>query len=131
MLSISAVAVALTALLSMMLSLKVIGLRRKHQISVGDGGHEDLLRAIRTQTNLTEYAPITLLLLICLEANGAPWYLVIVPAISFLAGRLLHPVGMRADSSLSLRVLGMQLTIITIIALAIFNILWVVWKTFV
>ena len=67
---------SLSALLIVRLSLSVIKLRRKNRISVGDGGNEELQLAIRTHSNAVEYIPITLLLLLMLELNGAPKILI-------------------------------------------------------
>ena len=41
------------------LSFLVIGVRRKNQISLGDGGNEDLKRLSRAHGNFSEYVPIT------------------------------------------------------------------------
>lgn len=122
MLTVTAIAASVLGLLYLRLSLNVIGFRRKHGVSVGDGGHEDLLRAIRSQANLAEYAPIALLLVACLELNQAPVWITSVLAASFVAGRLLHPIGMkRTDSRLKPRVRGMQLTLLSLLALGIAN----------
>jgi len=67
---------SLLALLVVRLSLSVIKLRRKNRIIVGDGGNEELQLAIRTHANALEYIPITLLLLLTLELNGAPKILI-------------------------------------------------------
>ncbi len=130
MLVITALSASVICALYIMLSFRVIGLRRKHQVSVGDGGNADLLRAIRTQANLTEYAPLSLILLACLESNGAHWLLCALLAIAFLAGRILHPVGMKEDGAMKIRVLSMQLTFVSLMALAIFNVLWLIWLLF-
>jgi len=122
MLIVTAIAASVLGLLYVRLSLNVIGFRRKHGVSVGDGGHEDLLRAIRSQANLAEYAPIALILLACLELNQAPMWLTSVLAAAFVAGRLLHPLGMsNADHPLQPRLRGMQLTLIGMLAIVIAN----------
>jgi uncharacterized membrane protein YecN with MAPEG domain len=51
------------------LSFAVIGLRRKNKVALGDGGKEDLERAIRAQGNFAEYVPFGLILLACLELS--------------------------------------------------------------
>lgn len=131
MLMITAIAAALLGFLYVRLSLNVIGFRRRHGVSVGDGGHEDLLRAIRAQANLAEYAPIALVLIACLELNGAPWWLTAVLAAAFVLGRFLHPLGMKdADSPLKPRVRGMQLTLIGLLVLAATNLGVVAWRFF-
>lgn len=122
MLIVTAIAASVLGFLYVRLSLNVIGFRREHGVSVGDGGHEDLLRAIRSQANLAEYAPIALLLVACLELNQAPTWITSVLAASFVVGRLLHPVGMKSSNSpLQPRLRGMQLTLLSLLALGIAN----------
>lgn len=126
MLIVTAIAASVLGLLYVRLSLNVIGFRRKHGVSVGDGGHEDLLRAIRSHANLAEYAPIALLLVACLELNQAPVWITSILAASFVVGRLLHPIGMKSsDSPLQPRLRGMQLTLLSLLALSIANLVFV------
>lgn len=132
MLIVTAIAASVLGLLYVRLSLNVIGFRRKHGVSVGDGGHEDLLRAIRTQGNLAEYAPIALVLLACLELNQTPIWITSILAASFVVGRLLHPFGMKSsDSPFQPRLRGMQLTLLSLLALCITNLVVVGWSVFI
>ncbi len=122
MLIVTAISAAVLAFLYVKLSLNAITQRRKHGVSVGDGGHEELLRAIRAQANLAEYAPIALILLACLEMNGSPIWLTSLLALAFIVGRLLHPLGMKgADHPMQPRVRGMQLTLLSLLALGVTN----------
>jgi uncharacterized protein len=114
---------SLAVLLIVRLSLSVIKLRRKNRILVGDGGNEELQLAIRTHANALEYIPITLLLLLTLELNGAPKILIHIFGSTLLVGRIFHAIGLPAKN-LKRRVLGMQITIYLLIALAILNILF-------
>ena len=123
MLWITALAAAILAFLHVWLSLNVIRLRQSLKVVIGDGGHEELIRAIRAQGNLAEYAPIGLILLACLEWNGAPWWLTAPLALAFVSGRLLHPQGIRsAAAPWRPRVLGMQLTLVSLLALGAANV---------
>lgn len=122
MLPITAVSAAALAFVHIWLSLRVIGYRRRLKVSVGDGGHTELERAIRCQANLAEYAPIALILLICLELTQAPMWLIGLTAACFVVGRVLHPLGLSKESgSFRLRVGGMLLTLWSIVALAVLN----------
>jgi uncharacterized membrane protein YecN with MAPEG domain len=124
-LAVTAVVASLLALIFFRLSLAVIGFRRRHRVSLGSGGHDDLERAIRAQGNFAEYTPITLVLLACLEVNGAPWWLVAVPGAIFIAGRLIHARGVQEPPpNFSRRVLGMKLTLFTLAGLAALNLSW-------
>lgn len=114
---------SLSALLIVKLALSVIKLRRKNRVSVGDGGIEELQLAIRTHANAVEWIPITLLLLLMLELNGAPTMLIHALGAILLIGRILHALGLPA-SDIKKRVLGMQITIYLLIGLAILNILF-------
>jgi uncharacterized membrane protein YecN with MAPEG domain len=114
------------------LSLAVIGLRRKNKVGLGSGGHEDLERAIRAQGNFAEYVPLGIILIACLELNGAPWWLVLFPGVTLIIGRLIHAKGINTPPpDFSLRVMGMKFTFGTLITLAVFNLGWFLYKLFV
>lgn len=116
---------AILTIIFVKLSFAVIGLRRKNKVGLGSGGYDDLERAIRAQGNFAEYVPIGLILIACLELNGAPWWLVILPGITLIIGRLIHAKGINEPPpNFSSRVLGMKFTFGTLIALAIFNVAW-------
>jgi uncharacterized protein len=117
---------SLAVLLILRLSLSVIKLRRKNRILVGDGGNEELQLAIRTHANAVEYIPITLLLLLTLELNGAPKLLIHILGVTLMTGRIIHAMGFPAKD-LRKRILGMQITIYLLIGLAILNILFLVF----
>ena len=126
MLIVTGIVASILALLYVKLTFNVIGQRRQHKVGLGDGGHESLNRAIRAHGNLAEFAPIGLILIGCLEYNVAPYFLTAPMAVLFLAGRLLHPMGMKdATISWSPRVKGMQLTLVSIIGLSVCNIIWI------
>lgn len=128
MLYITALTAAALSILCVMLAFKVIGIRRRDKISVGDGGSDELLRAIRAQANLLEYAPLTLILFACAEFNGVHWTILMILAVAFIVGRLLHPVGIKdAGAPGKARVVGMILTLNVMLALCVVNIVWVVW----
>ena len=111
---------ALLALWVVWLSLQVIKLRRAKKVVLGDGGEPELQTAIRAQGNATEYIPISLILLILLELNDAHPALLHLGGISILIGRLIHAKALIAED-LRYRVLGMKITIFTIIGLACLN----------
>ena len=120
----SIIASALT-LIFIKLSFAVIGLRRKNKVGLGSGGHEDLERAIRAQGNFAEYVPFGMILIACLELNGAPWWLVAIPGVTLIIGRLIHAKGINIPPpDFSKRVLGMKFTFNTLIALVVLNLGW-------
>lgn len=67
----STIYASISALLNCLLSLNVIKLRRKNNVSLGTDNKEELMEAIAAQSNAIEYIPITLLLLFALELNEA------------------------------------------------------------
>ena len=124
----SIIASALT-IIFIKLSLAVIGLRKKNQVGLGSGGHEDLERAIRAQGNFAEYVPFGIILIACLELNGAAWWLVAIPGITLIIGRLIHAIGIHEPPpEFSKRILGMKLTFATLIALVVLNLGWALYE---
>jgi len=124
---VSSIYAGMLALLIVWLSLNVIKLRRANKVKLGDGGVPLLQYAIRAHANATEYIPITLILLIILELNGANRVFVHFGGIAIAIGRVLHAKGLLSDS-LPHRVLGMQFTIFTIIVLALSNMGYAIYK---
>ena len=107
------------------ISVNVIIFRRKHKVSLGDKGHEDLERRIRAQGNFTEFVPIFLISLIGLEWIGSikeiPYYLIYIHLIGiiFILGRLFHIKGMY-DGSIFFRRNGMRITFYSFLLMNIF-----------
>ncbi len=131
MLIVTSIIASVLTLIFIKLSLAVIGLRRKNKVSLGSGGHEELERAIRAQGNFAEYVPFGLILLACLELNGAPWWLVAIPGITLIIGRLIHAKGIKMlPPDFSKRVLGMKLTFNTLVSLVVLNLGWSAYKLF-
>ena len=129
MLLITSIIAAILTIIFIKLSFAVIGLRRKNKVGLGSGGHEDLERAIRTQANFAEYIPLGVVLIACLELNGAPWWLVAIPGVSLIIGRLIHAKGMNTPPpDFSKRVLGMKFTFFTLIALVALNLAWSLYR---
>lgn len=123
---ITTITASILALIFFRLSLGVIKLRRQHKVSLGSAGHDDLERAIRAQGNFAEYVPISLILIACLEFNGAPWWLVALTGLALLLGRLIHAKGIHElPPRFGNRVLGMKLTLFNLVALATLNLGWV------
>ena len=129
MLFITSIIASVLTIIFVRLSFAVIRLRRKNKVGLGNGGHEELERAIRAQGNFAEYVPFGIMLIACLEINGAPWWLVAVPGITLIAGRLIHAKGINVPPpDFSQRVLGMKFTFNTLIALVVLNLGWTLYK---
>ena len=129
MLIVTSIAASFLTLIFIRLSFGVIRLRRSNKVSLGSGGNEDLERAIRAQGNFAEYVPFGILLMACLELNGAPAWLVCIPAITLIIGRLIHAQGITEPPPYTRkRVIGMIFTFNTLIALVVLNLGWIAYK---
>ena len=107
---------ALLTLLFVALSIRVIRLRRRLQVALGDSGNEPLLRAISVHSNFAEYVPLGLVLLYLVEGQGAHPILLHGLGVCLLIGRLSHAFGVsRANEDYRFRVVGMALTFTTLI----------------
>ena len=116
--------IGLAAILLMVLSVRVMRLRGRHNVGIGDGGHEDLARAIRVQANFVEYVPVALLLLLCVDLVGDAKWIVHLLGILLLIGRVCHAVGLSGSSGRSLgRAVGVVLTFVVLIVAAALAIL--------
>jgi len=108
--SITALYAGLGAIVFCVLSYRVILGRRRHGVSLGDGGREDLARPIRAHANFAEYVPLALLLILVLEWNGLPAWALHALGLALIAGRLMHAVALARRRG-PLRVAGMALTL--------------------
>ena len=117
---ITALYAGLLALLLLVLALRIIRLRWKLRVGIGDGGDRTMLRAVRAHGNAAEYVPITLLLLLAVELNhGNPLLLHACGAI-FVGSRLLHAIGLTRSGGPSWpRTAGTLGTMAVVIVLAV------------
>jgi uncharacterized protein len=85
---------AAALLINFWLGMRCGKLRGSLKIPVGDGGNEQMIRAMRAQSNFVEQVPLTLLLLgvVELAGKGGVW-LAPLGAI-FMIGRVAHALGM-------------------------------------
>lgn len=111
---------ALLALLFMLLSLQVIDQRRAARVSLGDGGHSRLQRAIRGHANFVEYVPLALVLLLVLELSRFSIYLIHALGITLVIARALHGYAFSCTAEFRFgRYWGALLTFVVIIAEAL------------
>jgi uncharacterized membrane protein YecN with MAPEG domain len=80
----------LLVLWSLVLSMRVVQIRGRAKVSLGDGGDAVLLRVIRGHANFAEYVPLALLLLVILELSRFSIYVIHGLGAALLVGRLLH-----------------------------------------
>lgn len=115
----AALYLGLNGVLLVVLSVRVIRLRFRYRVAIGDGGNEALVRAIRVHGNFTEYAPLALLLILAVALLGYPAWVVHALGIVLTAGRLVHAVVLSRSTGASYgRFIAMTLTFLTILAAA-------------
>ncbi|MBN8727513.1 MAG: MAPEG family protein [Xanthomonadales bacterium] len=108
---ITAIYVALSVLLVLVLAARVSLGRYRARVGLGSGGDEDLLRRIRVHANALENLPLALLLLLMLDlAELQPLWLHLF-GIVLILGRILHAIGLSRSGGASFgRATGTALT---------------------
>jgi len=116
----------LIGLLLIVLSYNISRYRVRLKIVFGDGGNPEVGRAIRAHANLTENAPLALILLATVEAQGFSTIVLHVLGITLVVGRVLHAYGLTRNAGPSVgRAVGILLTWLMILLaslLAIFSV---------
>lgn len=117
---------ALYLILIIGLSLRVVLLRRRLRVGIGDGGHVELAQAIRVHANALEVPPLVLLLMLLAELGGAAPIAMYIAGAALLVGRALHVVGLSRHRGTSFgRFWGTGLTWLT--GLAMMGLLFGQW----
>lgn len=99
----------------LLLSFRVIGLRRSSKVALGSARDKALERAIRVHGNFNEYVPLAGLLLLVLEMQGTPVAVLHGLGAGLLVGRLLHAYGLaQVEEDFRFRVTGMLMTFATL-----------------
>ena len=121
-LAITPVYAGFATLLYVVLSFRVIGVRRRERIGLGDGDSMLLRRRMRAHGNFAEYAPLGLLLMAMAELQGAGLVAIHMMGALLLVGRAAHAYGISRHDEESLgRVAGMVLTFAALIIGAVAN----------
>jgi len=119
---------ALIGLLYITLAYIVVRARDRHSVSLGLGSQDELLQPVRAHGNLVEYAPIFLLLLLLAELGSAPAWLLYSAGGLFVAGRVLHAVGLLGKAGASFgRYWGTVLTWLMILGLSLYLLVRTFW----
>lgn len=111
-LEIAALYAGVNILILLVLAVLVVAGRRKHKITLGDGGNADFNRAVRAHANAAEYIPAGLvgIVVLALMEPASPLWLLHAAGISLTVGRILHGVGLHAGTLNFGRMFGMILT---------------------
>ncbi len=100
------------AVLFLWLTFRVIGVRRKDHIVLGDGGDHVMNKKIRGQANAAEQIPISLILL-GLTEYVMPGLVPLVIAVVLIVGRVMHGIYFTIHgTNFRLRFYGMLFTLI-------------------
>jgi uncharacterized membrane protein YecN with MAPEG domain len=95
---ITALYLAIFAVMSGILAFLPGKIRGSSGVSIGDGGNPELLLAMRRHGNFVEYVPLLLLMFAVLELNGASATSLHAMGLVLLVARILHAVGLKADT---------------------------------
>lgn len=111
----------------LVLSWTVINVRGKTGVALGEGDSAFLQRKTRAQANLTEYAPLFLILVGLAELQGGNSIAIWVLAGMFFVGRLAHGYALAfTKGNPAGRVGGIGLTLVSIAIVALYNLTLVV-----
>lgn len=117
----------LIGLLYIVLAYRISSFRVRLKIAFGDGGNPQLERAIRAHANLAENAPIALILLAAIEAQGFSVMVLHALGATLVVGRVLHAYGLNRSAGASFgRASGILLTWLMILSsslLALFSVI--------
>jgi len=110
----------LSLILLLVLSVRVVRLRRRHAVALGHGDVPELAHAVRAFGNATEYVPAAIGALAVLALVGASPLLVHAGGLMLFTGRLSHAWGLSRSGGASLpRAAGVVLTWLAYIAIAV------------
>lgn len=108
--------IGLNTIFLIYVSARVGMMRAKHKINLGDGGNDEMIRAIRTQGNYIEYAPLALLGLMALAAQGQGIGVIHALGATFLAARVSHLLGLGMGVWPAGRFVGTLGTLVSLLA---------------
>lgn len=114
---------AAAALINIWLGIRCGQVRTREKISIGTGGSDALERRMRAQLNFVENTPWVILLVAAIELaeKGGQW-LAIVGAL-YMVARIAHAFGMDGGSMEKGRMVGVLISMLTQIGLAIVAVL--------
>lgn len=80
--------------INLWLALRIVRMRVKDEVLIGDGGDDLLAGRMRAHANLVEYAPFVLVLLALIELARGSGLTLGLTALIFVIARIAHPMGM-------------------------------------
>lgn len=122
--SIFALYTAIAVIVYLILAYRVIVLRYRRQVGIGDGGDGELSRAIRVHANFAENVPFLLILMLLIAKTGPHNAWLHLYGVGMIVGRLFHIWGLSRTSDWSWQRAGG--TLLTHILMLV-GALYVVW----
>ena len=116
-------AAAAAAIINLWLSVRVGQMRGATKTIHGDDGGGPLTRRMRAQLNFVENTPFLLALVAAIELSGRgqPWLAWVVGV--YMLGRIAHAFGMDGEGPTKPRMIGVLITMLTLLGLAIVAVL--------
>lgn len=112
-------AAAAAALINFWLAIRIGRLRTSLKISIGDDAGGPLTRRMRAQLNFVEYTAFVLILIAVIELAGKGGLWLSIVAGVYMLSRVAHGVGMDGGSFGIGRTIGVAITMLTSIGLAV------------
>ena len=109
---------AASGAINLWLALRIVRVRVRDAVLIGDGGDDLLAGRMRAHANLVEYAPFVLVLLALIECARGSGMALAVTALIFVVARIAHPIGMDLRRSNLPRAGGAILTWLVLAVLA-------------
>lgn len=120
MLQVTPVYALVLTLLMVALILRVVQLRWKYKVGIGDGGERTLAKAIRAHGNAAETIPLAIALMVVAELAGVSSPTLHVAGAALVIGRGMHAFGLSRRSGTSVgRMGGMIVTVLALVVLAV------------
>ena len=112
-------AAAAAAIINLWLTMRVGQMRQATKTAHGDDGGGPLTRRMRAQLNFAENTPFVLMLVAAIEISGRgnPWLTWVVGI--YMLGRVSHGIGMDGESVTKARMIGVMITMLTLLGLAV------------
>lgn len=114
---------AAAGILTLWMMVRTGQVRAKAHIAHGDGDNPHLIRRMRAQLNFVESAPFILLLIAGIELSGKGGQWLGYIAAFYILGRIAHTVGMDNEEVGKPRMIGVAITMLTLIGLSVVAVL--------
>lgn len=119
LLPVTLTAAAAAAFIAIWLAVRVGQVRGSEKVSIGDGGNEKVIRRMRAHANFVENTPFVLILIAGIEMAGKGGNWLAYVAGIYMLGRIAHGLGMDDGRFGKGRMIGILITMLTLLGLAI------------